>query len=73
MYINISSIFINRLLVDPRGTSQPKKLVLELWFNLFLNEYLVLDAVGVNLLITAFHANLEFLTLWICKRLTMRS
>ena len=73
MYINISSIYINRLLVDPRGTSQPKKLVLELWFNLCLNEYLVLDAVGVNLLIAAFHATLEFLTLWICKRLTTGS
>ena len=66
--------------MDPRGASQPNKLVLdasqpnklvlELWFNLSLNECLGLDAVGVNLLIAAFRATFEFLTLWICKRLS---
>ena len=56
--------------MDPKGASQPNKLVLELWFNLRLNECLGLDAVGVNLLIAAFCATFEFLTLWICKRLS---
>ena len=34
IYISIgTSIYIYRLLLDPRDTSEPKKLVLELWFN----------------------------------------
>ena len=66
--------------MEPRDTSHPKKLVLELWFNFwfeisnvcyllnfffFLNECLGVDVVGVNLVMVAFDATLVC-TRWIC-------
>ena len=58
--------------MDLRDTSQPKKLVLELWFNFWfeildkgylskkkiMNKCLGFDVVGVNLVIAAFYATL---------------
>ena len=72
IYISIgTSIYIYRFLLDPRDTSEPKKLVLELWFNFWfeilnvcylskicLNEYLGVDVVGVKLVIATFYATL---------------
>ena len=66
--------------MDLRDTSQPKKLVLELWFNFWfeildkgylskkkkiMNKCLGFDVVGVNLVIAAFDATLVCI-LWIC-------
>ena len=68
-----TSIHIYGLLVDPRNTSQPNKLLLELWFNFpfeILNEWLGFVAVRVNLVLAALGATLVSVTLWICERFT---
>ena len=73
-YISIdTSIYIYGLLVDPKNTSQPNKLLLELWFNFpfeILNEWLGIDVGCVNLVLAALGATLVSVKLWICERFT---